>query len=407
MTQDPQHAWFDEARFGLFIHWGLYSLLGHGEWALQREAIPLEEYDKLAQRFDASAYDPTAWAALAKAAGMRYAVLTTKHHDGFCLWDSKLCQFNSTISAARRDLVGEFVEAFRAADLKVGLYYSLGDFRNPDWERGWRGDAAARERFMAWTHGIVEELMTGYGKIDILWYDLPQNFTAKEWKSAELNARVRQWQPGILINNRAYTAEDFGTPEREVVPAASGRRWEACVTLNENWGYVPSDLNFKTARDVAILLARCAEGGGNLLLNVGPEGSGRIPTESEQILRKVGLWLETHGESIYGSERRNLTWNSWGPTSVRGNRAWLFLHRLYEQTLTLGGVIPEVRSATMLGLDQKELKVTRRGRQILLEGLPASPPEILPVVRLELEAPFEQDLSEVIGGADIFPDLPN
>jgi alpha-L-fucosidase len=382
----------------MFIHWGLYSLIGRGEWVFNRERWNRREYRKLAGQFTARRYDPRAWAALARDAGMKYMVLTTKHHEGFCLWDSKTCRFNAVNSAARRDLLAEYVEAVRAAGLKVGFYYSLGDWFNPDWQRDKRA-------FVEYTHALVRELMTGYGRVDVLWYDLPQGYTAEEWRSAELNAMARRLQPGIVINNRALTPEDFATPEQHVTPSKPGRMWEACLTLNENWGYCPSDRNFKTPREVALTLAAVASGAGNLLLNVGPDGAGRIPAESARILRRVGKWLETHGESIYGSERHNLMWYSFGPVTRTGNTIYLHLRRYYGAELIVGGLTNRVRRATLLTTGQR-LRVTRRGPQTILRGLPATSPDIVSVVKLELDGAPDHDISRVIGGADIFPELP-
>lgn len=406
-SQGTRTQWFEQARFGMFIHWGLYSLLGRGEWALNRERIPLDDYVKLADEFAAADYDPHAWAALARDAGMKYVVLTTKHHEGFCLWDSKICAFNATRSAARRDLLGEFVEAVRGAGLKVGLYYSLGDWFNPDWTRGWQGDEEAKSRFMDYTHALVRELMTGYGRIDVLWYDLPQCFSPAEWRSVELNAMARSLQPHILINNRAMTTEDFATPEQHISAAPPGRMWEACMTLNDNWGFVPSDRNFKSPRAVVLSLAGVASGAGNLLLNVGPDGRGAIPPESRDILKKVGRWLRTHGESIYASERHALSFYLFGPVTRRGSTVYLHLKNYFGPELIVGGLTNNVLSATLLSTGEP-LQAERRGAQVFLRGLPdTSPDELMSVIKLELDGEPDHDISRVIGGADIFPKLPS
>lgn len=398
--------WFQQARFGMFIHWGLYALHGHGEWAMNRERMPLPGYMELAKEFSASAYRPREWAQLAMEAGMRYMVLTTKHHEGFCLWDSKTCAFNAVNSAAHRDLLAEYVEAVREAGLKVGLYYSLGDWFHPDWALGWQGDAAARERFMDYTHALVRELMSGYGKIDILWYDLPQCYSAAEWRAVELNAMARELQPHILINNRAMTTEDFRTPEQHVAAAPLGRMWETCMTLNKNWGYCPGDHDFKSPREVMLMLATVASGGGNLLLNVGPNGQGAIPVESSRILRTVGEWLHQHGESIFPVHRHSLPWNLWGPTTVHGATMYLHLERYFGEQVVIGGLTNRVRRATYLTTG-KELGVEQRDRQTVISGLPAqAPANSLGVIKVELDAEPDQDISRVIGGADVFPKFP-
>lgn len=404
----PPHrqAWFEDARFGMFVHWGLYSLLGRGEWALNRERLPLDEYTLLARNFTAFEYDPRAWAQVARDAGMKYVVLTTKHHEGFCLWDSQVCKFNATRSGAGRDLLAEFVGAVREVGLKVGFYYSLGDWFHPDWSRGWQGDNTAKDRFMAYTHSLVRELMTGYGDVDILWYDLPQCYSASEWRSVELNAMVRSLQPGILINNRAMTTEDFATPEQHVTAAPPGRLWESCMTLNDNWGFCPGDRNWKTPREVALNLATAAAGAGNLLLNVGPDGQGTIPPESVEILQSVGRWLSANGEAIYASRRHALSWTVFGPITRKDDAIYLHLKNDFGDTLILGGLTNRVRDAHLLATGEA-LEFEQCGAQTFIRGLPPrSPDDLFPVVRLRLDGEPDSDVGRVIGGADIFPTLP-
>lgn len=398
--------WFAQARYGLFVHWGLYSVLGRGEWIFNRERWQIKDYAKLADRFTAEHYDPTAWAAMARDAGMRYAVLTSKHHEGFCLWDSKTCAFNAPRSAARRDLLGEYVEAFRKAGLKVGLYYSLGDWFNPDWARGFQGDQAAYHRFMDYTQSLLTELCTQYGKIDILWYDLPQCYSAMQWQAVDLNHHLRNLQPQIIINNRAYTSEDFSTPEQHIKAAPVGRLWESCMTLNNHWGFSPYDLNYKPAREIALNLATVASGGGNLLLNVGPDPQGRIPEQAQQILNDVGRWIDRNGSSVYdASDRHGLSFNMWGPVTSNGNTMYLHLKTYWGNELIIGGLTPNVLGARILGTGQA-LTVRRHEKQTILGGLPAqSPDEVITVIELQLDGRPDHDISRVIGQADIFPTL--
>jgi alpha-L-fucosidase len=253
---------------------------------------------------------------------------------------------------------------------------------------------------------LVRELMTQYGQIDVLFYDLPQCYSAADWRSVELNAMVRQLQPRIIINNRAMTTEDYATPEQHIRAASRGRMWESCMTLNRHWGYCPTDCDYKSPRIVVLTLASVASGAGNLLLNVGPNGQGRIPIESEAVLHRVGQWLQVHGESIYGSERHNLLWNLWGPTTVKGNTMYLHLEDYFGSTLVVGGLTKRVLAATMLSTGQR-LHVDQRSTQTIITGLPdQSPDELVSVVKLELDGPPDQDISRVIGEADIFPNLP-
>lgn len=311
-------AWFNEARFGMFIHWGLYSLLGRGEWVRFQERIPAAEYAALADEFAPRFYDPRAWARLAREAGMRYMVLTAKHHDGFCLFDSKQTNFSSVKTAARRDLVAEYVAACREEGLGVGLYFTLKDWTFPAYFRGPDADPSGWAEMVAFIHAQVRELMTQYGSIDILWYDGGDdaNFrwawagrTDEVWRSAELNAMARSCQPGILINDRSGLPEDFGTPEQEIpTSAGAGRMEEACITLNNNWGFNPGDQEWKSPVRVLSQLVACAARGNNYLLNVGPDPNGVVPQPAVDCLQAVGAWMKRHGEAIYGTQAALPDW---------------------------------------------------------------------------------------------------
>ena len=323
--------WFNRARYGMVIHWGAYSVAGRGEWAMNRERIPFAEYrERYAARFLAEKYRPEEWARLARDAGMGYVVLTARHHDGFALWDTALRDFNSVQLGPRRDLIRPYVEAVRAAGLKVGLYYSVADWTHPDypepfardWPKAWP-DEGARKRFIAYYRAQLDELMTRYGKIDMLWYD---GCIPDPTDGAEVNAFVRTLQPDILLNSRnGRQFEDFDNSEQAIHPAAPGKNWEACMTLNDSWGYHAGDHNWKSAREVIRMLTETAKGGGNLLLNVGPRADGSIPEESVAILRQAGDWLRRNGEFLADSERSPFSWNSFGNTTVKGNTVYLHL----------------------------------------------------------------------------------
>jgi alpha-L-fucosidase len=403
----PAGAWFPAAKYGLFLHWGLYSLLGRGEWVRNRERIPDEEYRSLAEQFTVPEFDARAWARFAVESGMRYAVLTAKHHDGFCMWNSQTCAFNSVNSAARRDIVGEYAQAFREAGLKVGIYYSLGDWQNPDWIRAVRGDEAARFRFVSYTRSLLAELLTGYGPIDVLWYDLPQGLSAEEWEARSLNAMARKLQPSILINNRSMLAEDFSVLEQTLHSPPAGRLWETCLTLNESWAYVPADHDYKSPRQVVRSLVRAAAGGGNLLLNVGPTGQGAIPTESRRILAEVANWLDRNGQAVFGVTGGGLPFNLWGATTVRDHEMFLFLERYNGSEVVIGGLKPNALSAHVLGTGER-LSIERNGTRTTVRGLPATSPDpLVPVICVSLDGPPAQDTSEVIGGADIMASFPD
>src|SRR5689334_20608663 len=235
---DRQHRmkWWHEARFGMFIHWGLYSVIGRHEWVMENEAIPVAEYEQVAKRFKPKPNAARDWARLAKAAGQKYMVMTTKHHEGFCNFDSKLTDYCATKQGPGRDLVKEYVEAARAEGMRVGFYYSLMDWHHPDGARC-ATDEAARQRFVAYIHGQIRELLTNYGKVDILWYDVPWPLDAKGWESEKMNAMVFELQPQIIVNNRNKLDGDFATPEQRIQAETGGRAWEACMTMNDSWGY--------------------------------------------------------------------------------------------------------------------------------------------------------------------------
>ena len=304
-------AWWQDAKFGLFIHWGLYAIPARGEWVMHREQIPAEEYAKLASVFAPQAFDANAWARLARDAGMRYSVLTARHHDGFALWDSPASygQFTSVATAARRDFVAEYVAACRAAGLRTGLYYSPMDWRFPGYfqPRELPENAALMK---AQGYGQVEELMTRYGPVDILWYDggwLAHKGSDRDaawfWEPEKLNAMVRRLQPKIVISPRSGWAGDFGIDEGG--HAATGPiheiPWEKCCNLNRpSWGY-NAQQDLMTADEVIRMLVAVVSRGGNLLLNVGPDADGVIPPAHAAILREVGNWLARYGEGLYGT----------------------------------------------------------------------------------------------------------
>lgn len=321
-------SWFNEARYGMFIHWGAYSVAGRGEWVANRELIPKDEYtEKYVKNFRAENYDPAAWAQLAKDAGMKYVVLTTRHHDGFALWPTKTSDYHVGKLGPGRDLVGPYVEAVRAAGLKVGLYYSVADWFHPDypnpyardWPESWP-DEAKRQSFLKYYYAQLEELMTEYGKIDMLWYD---GCIPSPTDGDVINRRIKELQPHILINERNGDPCDFHCSEQAIKPKPPGTDWEACMTLNENWGYHPHDSNWKNARAVIRMLTETACSAGNLLLNVGPKPDGTIPVESVNILREAGDWLKRNGEFLSYSSRSPFTWNNWGRITTKGNTIYL------------------------------------------------------------------------------------
>lgn len=380
--------WFTDARFGMFVHWGLYSQLGRWEWTMHNERIPVREYEKLADRWRPKARCMRQWARLARETGMKYMVMTTKHHEGFCLWDSAQTDYNAARRGPGRDLVGEYVEACREFGLKVGLYYSLLDWHHPDGMRA-ASDPAAARRFREFSHNSVRELCSNYGPIDILWYD--NNWPALAdggWKPERLNAMVRRLQPRILINNRSGTPEDFGTPEGHVTAEQAGRAWEACMTMNGAWGYVPSAIDWVSVRQILEMLRTAAASGGNLLLNIGPKADGSVPGEAAERLKAVGRWIARHREALYGPVDRadGLSLMNTGNWSLKGKTAYFWASRWPDTgEIVMGRWEGKVKRATLLTTG-KPVRVEQVGSRLFLRGLPVANPDRVaqvPVIKLE------------------------
>lgn len=369
--------WWREARFGMFIHWGLYSVAG-GEWKGQRNdqiaswlqhelRIPPDDYAKLITGFTAENYKPDEWAALAKRAGMKYAVFTSKHHEGFSLFDSKLSDFDVMNSPAKRDVTREFLDAFRDAGLKAGLYFSVIDWHHPDYPvagdslHPMRDDPAYQNqprdlgKYLDLMHGQVRELVTGYGPLDVMWWDFSYGrMQGETWRADDLVAMVREHHPKIIMNNRLYEGQnnpsgDFATPEQHI-PANGlpGLDWETCMTINDTWGYKPFDLNFKDSITLIRNLVDIVSKGGNYLLNVGPRPDGSIPQPLVERLEAVGKWMEVNGDSIYGTTAspfdKQLPWGRVTVKQVDGGTSRLFLH-VFDWPISREIVLPPLENA--------------------------------------------------------------
>jgi len=404
-TRDRRMRWWREARFGMFLHWGPYSVLGRGEWVRNMERIPLDEYDRVAASWRPKPGAARAWCRWARQAGMRYAVMTTKHHDGFCLWDSRVSDFNAARIGPRRDLVGEFVEACRAEGLKVGLYYSLMDWHHPDGATG-EFDVGARERFQAYTHGLVRELCSNYGRIDMLWYDVPVplfGWSPGGWDSIRMNAEVRRRQPRIIINNRSCLPEDFSTPERHIAAAEPGRDWESCMTTTCSWCWAPLPAEaWLRARDVIEMLRTVIAGGGNLLLNVGPAPDGSLPAGAKKLLSSVGRWIERHQEPVYGrvDRVRAMETTTVGDWTARGNTRYLWMRQWPGTSFAVGGLTRRPRRARLLpnGRDLSLRWEAADGR-VVVDGLPDACPDRdtgYAVLAFEFDGPVVQVLGPLM-----------
>lgn len=390
--RDRRLKWWHEARFGMFIHFGLYSVLGRHEWAMEEEGIPVAEYQKLAAQFNPKPHAARAWAKLAKQAGMKYMVMTSKHHEGFCNFATKLTNYCAPKQAAGRDLLAEFYEAARSEGMRVGFYYSLMDWHHPDGARC-AHDEAARKRFVEYTHGLVRELCTNYGKLDILWYDVDWPLSPEGWESVKMNKMVRQLQPDILLNNRAGIPEDFTTPEQHIT--ASSEPWEACMTMNDSWGYNRGDDDWKTPKTIVRNLVTCAQGYGNYLLNIGPKGDGSIPRESIETLASTGRWMDHHADLIHQAELCQVTSSELAHFTRKGNTLYVHAHFWPGATFGVGGLKNKVLSAKLY-LSGRPVKFHQDEFRTQFIGLPEqSPDPLVSVIELECDGEPVQDMGNI------------
>lgn len=397
MTRESNLADFASARLGVFVHFGLYSMLARGEWALNRELLSLDEYRALAERFDPADFDADAMARLARQAGAKYLVFTTMHHDGFALYESTVNPFNSVRLGPGRDLVREVVEACRAQGLRVHLYHSLNHWTaQPDGVAALE-DPGARKAFVDHAHRRIAELLERFNPIDCLWYDGWWPFGPVGWRAEEMNALARTIQPHLLFNGRNGLPGDFATPETHLTAPQPWRPWEACMPHNHHWAYHAGDSDFKSTATVIDMLTQVATGAGNLLINVGPDGRGRLPEASRTMLEDLGQWTAAFGEAIYSSEpfgfdlrtrdEQRGDFFSHGRYSARGNTLYLHLLSWPGETFSFAHLQGRAISARLL---QNDANVTIRqdGGQVTLAGLPNRP--TLPwggVLAVECEGP--------------------
>lgn len=426
-------AWFTRDRFGMFIHWGLYALPARHEWVKTRERMTDADYDRYFRRFDPDLFDPRDWARQAKAAGMRYAVLTAKHHEGFCLFDSQYTDYKATNTPAGRDLVREFTDAFRAEGLRVGFYYSLLDWHHPDFtidvHHPRRDDPDARAqnegrsmaRYCEYVRNQVRELLTGYGKIDVLWFDFSypeqcgtgdkawmKGKGAEDWEAEKLIALARSLQPRILIDNRTGIEQDIWTPEQYQLGdwlrhPETGERlvWEACQTFSGSWGYYRDETSWKSPGQLIRMLINTVSAGGNLLMNVGPTARGCFDRRACKALTVFADWMKYNSRSIYGCTMAEPDLLAACPRDCRmtqsqdGTRLYLHLFAYPFAHLELRGLAGRVEYAQFLA-DGSELRFTEgraehfslgaaEGEDLLVIELPVQKPDgEVPVIELFL-----------------------
>ena len=403
--------WFVHDRFGMFIHWGLYALPARHEWIKNIEKITEEKYQKYFEYFEPDMYDPREWARAAKKAGMKYAVLTTKHHEGFCLFDSAYTDYKATNTKAGRDLVREYVDAFREEGLKVGFYYSLIDWHHPDFPidplHPRRDDDNIDElnkgrdirRYAEYMRNQVTELLTNYGKIDILWFDFSYSDSEYrgmkgkgklDWEAEELIATARRLQPEIIIDNRTEIEQDLWTPEQyqptDWIRDDDGNRvvWEACQTFSGSWGYHRDESTWKTPEMLIRMLVNTVSCGGNLLMNVGPTARGYFDDRAVNALDAIGSWMKYNSRSIYGCTQSEFK----APADVRytqkEGRLYVHIYAYPYRHLRLPGLADKVDYAQFLH-DNSEIFFEEKDGDIVLELPYVKPNQIVPVVELMLK----------------------
>jgi alpha-L-fucosidase len=418
--RDARMAWFRDARFGMFIHWGVYSVpagewngnKGYGEWFLEETKMPVSQYEQYAKQFNPTKFDAKAWVQTAKKAGMKYIVITSKHHDGFAMYRSELTDWGIKSTPFQRDPLKELAAACKDEGIVFCFYHSIMDWHHTDWgtRRAWNDKAAGTpdmDRYTAYMKGQLKELLTGYGPLGILWFD-------GEWESPWTHERgvnlynyVRSLQPKIIVNNRVGKARsgmagmdqgkerigDYGTPEQEIPSTGfgAGVDWESCMTMNNHWGYNKNDQNWKSSRSLIYNLVDCASKGGNYLLNVGPTSEGLIPAPSVERLAEIGAWMQANGEAIYGSTASPFKKLAWGKATQKPGKLYLHVFDWPKDGILEVPIVNKIGKAYLLAdrsraLEVMSKKTAKAAESALHIQLPASAPsEFASVVVVELD----------------------
>ena len=331
--KDARMSWFKDARLGIFIHWGIYSVNGIDEsWSFYNGYIPYEDYMKQLNGFTASAYKPEEWASLIKESGAKYAVITSKHHDGVALWNTAMGDLSVVKKTpAARDLVSPLISELRKKGVKAGIYYSLLDWSNPDYPnhtkivKRYENDSVRWNRFMVFNHGQIMELSKNF-KPDLWWFDGDWEQSAEKWKAPEIRKMILAANPSAIINSRLQGYGDYATPEQGLpVTKPSDKYWELCMTINDSWGYQQNDRDFKSPHQIIKIFAECLSKGGNILLDIGPKPDGSIPSEEVTVLKTLGKWTKKHSEAIYGTEGGLPSGYFYGPSTISRDSTMLYL----------------------------------------------------------------------------------
>jgi alpha-L-fucosidase len=405
LSESERTRWFQDAKFGMFIHWGVYSVVGRHEWARHRLEIPQAEYDKIARSFNPVNFNADTWVDIAKNAGARYIVITSKHHDGFSIYRSQVSDYDMKLTAYPGDPLKMLADAAKRKGMRLGFYHSIMDWHNADyipkreWEFPGQKPGGNIDKYIEFMKAQLRELLTQYGDVATIWFDGEWEHSPEEMHSDEVFDMIRKLQPNTLINDRIYkrapgNRADYGTPE-QFVPATglhdpSGKPilWESCVTINtDSWGYNQYETDFKTPRDLIRMLVEVVSKGGNLLLNVGPTPDGRIQEDFVTRLNAMGRWMKVHSEAIYGTTASPFTrMPFFGRATVKGNVLYLHVFQWPAAgELRVPGLKNEVRSAKVIG-DAKAVLKTRRDGNDIIVSLPASAPDaVASVVALTLD----------------------
>ncbi len=415
--KDARMKWWKEARFGLFLHWGLYAVpsgewnghTNYAEWIMEEAHIPVSTYEHFEQQFDPVKFDADKWVTMAKNAGMKYICITTKHHEGFNMFDSKYSNYKITNTPFKRDVMKELAAACKKHGLKMCWYHSIMDWHHPDYlpRRGWEDRPAAgadMDRYVEYLRNEVSQLLTDYGPIGVMWFDGEWESTWNHKYGQALYDLCRKLQPNVIVNNRVDvgrsgmagmstsegTAGDFGTPEQEI-PAQGipGSYWETCMTMNDHWGYNKNDHDYKSSKDLIQKLVDIASKGGNFLLNIGPTPEGEFPPLAQERLKDLGAWTKVNGDAIYATDASPFPSLSWGRCTqkAKGNHTMLYLD-VFDWPTNGKLVVPgignkPVRASLLAG--HKSLSVSRQDTDLVIDVPSAAPDENCSVVALEVE----------------------